>query len=522
VVTRHPAPVSSVDPTIPLFILWVTILLMVVLFTFPLPAAAQGKSPEVDVNLDTPSEVADISTGIAALVPVNGNISYDGTINTLAIDVLACGDWETHVSPELIAASGKTVYSFAGTITVPQSSDGGTCDVRVLVTIEGTAIYPAPTKSATLNLEVVKERFRITALGAAGMGPHGEYIFRTDQNLTSPVDVPIEFYVHNDGLTDDSLLPSFTLETGLAEVGWLARLLDLDDDDIPIPARSFVNMTYIVTIPPTAEPGNYTFSLKVMSSKTDSVAGTDVLVVVNPVNTPTPGGGGSDGEGGANTILGMPLYLFLMVVSLTVVGICMVVVVSGTEVGFFAFLAWVVVPLYVRVLKEKVLDNFTRGQIFGFIKANPGAHYGEIRNNMSLQNGVLAYHLLVLEREGYVKTSRDGMFKRFYPRSMRIPRKKKHLSRMQKDIVEAVRKTPGMNQNAIARELGESKQVISYHVKALAKADIIVVQKAGNETMCFLAEHVEGAEGSEDTEEVELVEEEGGAIGTPSGGSKAE
>lgn len=139
-----------------------------------------------------------------------------------------------------------------------------------------------------------------------------------------------------------------------------------------------------------------------------------------------------------------------------------------------------------RLKKDQVLDHFTRGQIFGFIKANPGAHYIAVQEHLELQNGVLAYHLKVLEREEYITSERDGIYRRLYPRHMKIPHKERQLTRVQKDIVEALKAHPGTSQNGLARLIGESKQVVGYHVRVLEKAGLVRVEREAQQTRCFL------------------------------------
>lgn len=140
--------------------------------------------------------------------------------------------------------------------------------------------------------------------------------------------------------------------------------------------------------------------------------------------------------------------------------------------------------LYTKIRKVEVLDHYMRGQIHGYIIANPGDHYNNIKDELGLNNGSLAYHLKVLEREGYVISQRDGMYKRFYPAKAKPPREK--LNPMQRLIVEEIKKADGCSQKDIARRLELSPQVVNYHIKMLKAAGIINIQKDGRETLCYL------------------------------------
>src|SRR3989337_3529033 len=79
------------------------------------------------------------------------------------------------------------------------------------------------------------------------------------------------------------------------------------------------------------------------------------------------------------------------------------------------------VPLYSKIKRERVLDHFVRGQIFGYIQANPGEHYNAIKDALGLTNGSLAHHLRTPEREQFLKSKRYGLYRRFYPMNYRLP-----------------------------------------------------------------------------------------------------
>ncbi len=147
-----------------------------------------------------------------------------------------------------------------------------------------------------------------------------------------------------------------------------------------------------------------------------------------------------------------------------------------TEVGKTTLISVLFLPLYVKLKPNEVLDQYLRGQIHGYIIANPGEHYNAIKEQLAVTNGALAYHLRVLERSGYIRATRDGMYKRFWPMGMKIP-KRRRLSTMQEAVVKAVRDNPEASQKRVAELLGVSNQVINYHVKELEQANILKVDR---------------------------------------------
>ncbi len=157
----------------------------------------------------------------------------------------------------------------------------------------------------------------------------------------------------------------------------------------------------------------------------------------------------------------------------------------GSEIGrssLFGLMA----PLYTRLRKEKVLDQFTRGNVYGYVVANPGDSYGSIKEALGLSNGSLAYHLNVLEVTGFVRSARDGTLRRVYPSTMRIPSNDGTLRKTQLLILEIVRETPGISQKDIAGLLGVSSPTVNYHMDGLLKQGIVRAERKGIRVRYFI------------------------------------
>lgn len=168
---------------------------------------------------------------------------------------------------------------------------------------------------------------------------------------------------------------------------------------------------------------------------------------------------------------------------------------AGVESSKYKLLLLLVVPLYVKRKHDKTLENFIRGQIYGFIQANPGTHYNFIRRALNLNNGTLAYHLSVLEEEKLVYSQSDSVYRRFYPSEARIPRINGNdgltythvqLNKTQDEIIEIIEKNPGLTQKDIAKLVGKSRQVVNYNINAMAQLGLIKLQREGNRTKCFV------------------------------------
>ena len=161
---------------------------------------------------------------------------------------------------------------------------------------------------------------------------------------------------------------------------------------------------------------------------------------------------------------------------------------SLTDFGKYRFFTLFIVPLYVRLKKDEVLDNYTRGKIHGYIIANPGDNYNSIRDALELSNGIVAHHLHTLEREGLVQSMRDGMYRRFFPANAKLPPEDEGHFNIQKRVVAIIRANPGISQKEIAQKAGVSSPTVNYHVNVLSTARMIRVEKFGRRTRCYVIE----------------------------------
>lgn len=163
-----------------------------------------------------------------------------------------------------------------------------------------------------------------------------------------------------------------------------------------------------------------------------------------------------------------------------------------TETGKYKLLALLALtlPMFTQERKEDVLDHFVRGEIYGFIKANPGTHYNQMMRELDIKNGTLSYHLYILEKTGIIKSRKEGVrYRVFYPTDMKFPEEEGYrLTELQIKIMDLIRKNPGANQKKLCKILDEKHQTISYNIKVLQQAGLIEVQKEGRKRKCFIAQ----------------------------------
>jgi len=186
---------------------------------------------------------------------------------------------------------------------------------------------------------------------------------------------------------------------------------------------------------------------------------------------------------------GIPME-FVAVAGFSIFLIIGAIGISGIENTKYKLLgSMVMVPLYTRLKKEDTLNHHVRARVYEHIVSHPGDSYASILHSLELKNGTLVHHLRTLERERYVKSKKDGKYKRFYPWGTKVGERDPHfLTDIQTDIVGIIESSPGVSQANIANSLHRSRQSVNYQVKILADAGLINVIKHGISTRCYMME----------------------------------
>ncbi len=184
-------------------------------------------------------------------------------------------------------------------------------------------------------------------------------------------------------------------------------------------------------------------------------------------------------------------FIFI-VTTLTVMVIIIGIFISGTEIGKYKFFSLIFLPLYNRLHPERIMDNFIRGKIIGYIEARPGVNYNKIKYALKLKNGTLTHHTQVLKREGFISILRDGTYTRFYSTGVLVNKSKiLPLKMIQEELIDMIRHEPGITQHEIIELIGLGQKVISYNLLQLKRQDLIRVVPNGRENKYFISEEVE-------------------------------
>jgi DNA-binding MarR family transcriptional regulator/WD40 repeat protein len=213
--------------------------------------------------------------------------------------------------------------------------------------------------------------------------------------------------------------------------------------------------------------GNYTVTLTLTTE--EGVVHSYTMFVTVDVSETSSGGLLNDVVGPGLPLAGIALM----------VGLILSLFFGKTEVGNYRMIP-IIFPLYSRLRKNELLDQDTRSLIYRHIMENPGDNYNKIRETLNLNNGTLAYHLKTLERENYIKSMRDGRYKRFYPVDVKVQRVNGFgTGSVQGRIMVYLMGNPGLSQREISGALNLSQQVVSYHLKFLIETGHIRARREG-------------------------------------------
>ena len=126
------------------------------------------------------------------------------------------------------------------------------------------------------------------------------------------------------------------------------------------------------------------------------------------------------------------------------------------------------------------LDLETRRNIYNLLEKNPGLHLSKIAELLNLRISLVEYHLLELEKNELVTTTKEIGFKRYYAATSQIGTKEKQLlSVLRREIslriILILFKKTKASHGQILQGLKISPSTLSYHLQKLVKNGILMI-----------------------------------------------
>lgn len=133
---------------------------------------------------------------------------------------------------------------------------------------------------------------------------------------------------------------------------------------------------------------------------------------------------------------------------------------------------------YIEYNKEYA-EHDVKEVLLRYIEEMPGIRYRELLRLTNLANGVLTYHLTILERSDRVKVDRQSRMTRYYPL---------HVSTEESDIIGCLKPYTARQIivfilendlcafNEIVEHMNKAPSTVSWHLKRLKDAGIVEVK----------------------------------------------
>jgi DNA-binding transcriptional ArsR family regulator len=130
-----------------------------------------------------------------------------------------------------------------------------------------------------------------------------------------------------------------------------------------------------------------------------------------------------------------------------------------------------------RTMVEVKSGLTRRGVINEYVRKHPGAHVRGMAKGLRLATGDLQYHLIWLEKHGFVKTKKSGFYRFVFPTMVFNEGQEVLLGVLSqetpREILLCLLRDAALTQGDLAKGLGHSQPTISWHMDRLIKLGIV-------------------------------------------------
>jgi len=139
-----------------------------------------------------------------------------------------------------------------------------------------------------------------------------------------------------------------------------------------------------------------------------------------------------------------------------------------------------------------IFQNENRLNILTEILNNPGIHHNELLRRCNLNKGQLQWHLDTLLKHCIIKKEEYGQYAIYFPitsstEAIEVFKNQFAKSKTTLEILDTIKKYPGINSAEISRILNLSRNSIKYHVDKLLEKHLIKLEKKGRIKELYLS-----------------------------------
>ena len=139
-----------------------------------------------------------------------------------------------------------------------------------------------------------------------------------------------------------------------------------------------------------------------------------------------------------------------------------------------------------------IFQNVSRLKILTEILNNPGIHHNELLRSCSLNKGQLQWHLDTLLKHNIIKKEKYGQYAIYFPitsstEAIETFKNQFAKSKTTLEVLNSIKKYPGINSAEISRILNLSRNSIKYHIDKLLEKHLIMLEKKGRIIKLYLS-----------------------------------
>ncbi len=140
---------------------------------------------------------------------------------------------------------------------------------------------------------------------------------------------------------------------------------------------------------------------------------------------------------------------------------------------------------FTRISRETIFQTGVRELIVNYVVSNPGVSFSAIRDTLGLQNGRAAYHLRVLEKQGFLHSETKRRRHLYFPNGNAALWQDLPVSPLQGSILKAIRDSPGVGVRDLGRRLGRNHTSVGYNVRTLSRDGLLRTEREGLRVRCY-------------------------------------
>jgi predicted transcriptional regulator len=138
-----------------------------------------------------------------------------------------------------------------------------------------------------------------------------------------------------------------------------------------------------------------------------------------------------------------------------------------------------------------IFRNENRLNILTEILNNPGIHHNELLRSCNLKKGQLQWHIDTLLKHSIIKKEKYGQYAIYFPitsstEAIQVFKNQFTKSKTTLEILNTIKKYPGINSAEISRIMNLSRNSIKYHIDKLLEKHFIRLEKKGRINELYL------------------------------------